>query len=205
VGFCDGQKWRWGRFSPRTWVSPASLHSICFSTIIFTITRGWHNSPGVAAVPIAPQSRINKKKLRLLFVFDLTVVWRFSSRAMEFTLAGHGVGTRHRQAGRILHRVMKSCIWAAAQVKSFHGCRRENSILMRVNSRCGVEGSWEVKVKVKFQTAKCCCTRVSIWIARRLLPVRLKDPEVYCWLFYSVVFLFASFVGTTVRKCHKPW
>jgi hypothetical protein len=48
VGFCDGRKWGWGRFSPRTSVvSPANLHSICFSTIIFTITRGWHNRPGV--------------------------------------------------------------------------------------------------------------------------------------------------------------
>jgi hypothetical protein len=28
VGFFDGQKWRWGRFSPRTSVSPANLHSI---------------------------------------------------------------------------------------------------------------------------------------------------------------------------------
>jgi hypothetical protein len=27
----------------------------CFSTIIFTITRGWHNRPRVAAVPIASQ------------------------------------------------------------------------------------------------------------------------------------------------------
>jgi hypothetical protein len=35
VGFCDGQKWCWGRFSTRTSVSPANLHSICFSTIIF--------------------------------------------------------------------------------------------------------------------------------------------------------------------------
>jgi hypothetical protein len=32
-------------------------HSICFSTIIFTITRGWHNRPGVAAVPIASQPK----------------------------------------------------------------------------------------------------------------------------------------------------
>jgi hypothetical protein len=61
VGFCDGQKWRWGRFSPRTSVSPANLHYICFSTIIFTISRGWHNRPGVAAVPIASQTRIKKK------------------------------------------------------------------------------------------------------------------------------------------------
>jgi hypothetical protein len=43
-------------------VSPANLHSICFSTIIFTITRGWHNRPGVAAVPIASQTRIKKRK-----------------------------------------------------------------------------------------------------------------------------------------------
>jgi hypothetical protein len=42
-------------------VSPANLHSISFSTIIFTITRGWHNGPGVAAVPIASQTRIKKK------------------------------------------------------------------------------------------------------------------------------------------------
>jgi hypothetical protein len=40
VGFCDGQKWRWGKLYPRTSVSSANLHSICFSTIIFTITRG---------------------------------------------------------------------------------------------------------------------------------------------------------------------
>jgi hypothetical protein len=45
----DGLKWRWGRFSPRTSVSPANLHSICFFTIIFTIIRGWHNMPGVAS------------------------------------------------------------------------------------------------------------------------------------------------------------
>jgi hypothetical protein len=45
-------------FLTRTSVSPTNLHSIYFSTIIFTITRGWHNRPGVAAVPIASQSRI---------------------------------------------------------------------------------------------------------------------------------------------------
>jgi hypothetical protein len=43
-------------------VSPANLHSICFSTIIFAITRGWHNRPGVAAVPIASQTKLKKKK-----------------------------------------------------------------------------------------------------------------------------------------------
>jgi hypothetical protein len=48
-------------FSENFGFPPANLHSICFSTIIFTITRGWHNRPGVAAVPIASQSRIKKK------------------------------------------------------------------------------------------------------------------------------------------------
>jgi hypothetical protein len=60
--FVMDKKWRWGWFSPRTLVSPANLHSLCFSTIIFTITRGWHNRPGVAAVPITSQTRIKKKK-----------------------------------------------------------------------------------------------------------------------------------------------
>jgi hypothetical protein len=40
---------------------PANLHFICFSTIIFTITRGWHNRPGVATVPIASQTNLKKK------------------------------------------------------------------------------------------------------------------------------------------------
>jgi hypothetical protein len=65
VGFCDGQKWCWGRFSPRTSVSPANLHSMYFSTIIFTITRGWQNRPGVAAVPIASQTTKNTKTSHL--------------------------------------------------------------------------------------------------------------------------------------------
>jgi hypothetical protein len=36
-------KWRWGRFSPSTSVSPANLHSTKFS--IITITRGRYNRP----------------------------------------------------------------------------------------------------------------------------------------------------------------
>jgi hypothetical protein len=47
-------------------VSPANLHSICFSTIIFSITQGWHNRPGVAAVPIASQTKLKKKITRRL-------------------------------------------------------------------------------------------------------------------------------------------
>jgi hypothetical protein len=64
AGFCDGQKWRWGRFSLRELRFPLhNLHSICFSTIIFTITQGWHNRPGVAALPVASQNK-NKKRGR---------------------------------------------------------------------------------------------------------------------------------------------
>jgi hypothetical protein len=51
------------RFSPRTSVSPANLHSICFPTIIFTITRCWHNRPGVAALPIAHKPNKTKGKI----------------------------------------------------------------------------------------------------------------------------------------------
>jgi hypothetical protein len=49
-------------FSPRTSVSPANLHSIMLSIIIFIITRGWHNSPGVASVPIVSQTKKQKTK-----------------------------------------------------------------------------------------------------------------------------------------------
>jgi hypothetical protein len=39
---------------------------ICFSTVIFIITRGWHNRPGVAVVPIASQPN-NKIKIFIDF------------------------------------------------------------------------------------------------------------------------------------------
>jgi hypothetical protein len=40
----------------------ANLNSICFSTIIVTITRGWHNRSGVAAVPTVSQKKKKKRK-----------------------------------------------------------------------------------------------------------------------------------------------
>jgi hypothetical protein len=43
---------------------PIYIPSACFSTIIFTITRGWHNRPGVAALPIASQFKLKKKRER---------------------------------------------------------------------------------------------------------------------------------------------
>jgi hypothetical protein len=58
VGFCDGQKWRWGRFSSENFGFPCqSTFHLLLHKIIFTITRGWHNRPGVAAVPIASQTK----------------------------------------------------------------------------------------------------------------------------------------------------
>jgi hypothetical protein len=57
-------------FLRELWFPTANLHSICFSTIIFTITRGWHNSPGVAAVPKASQTK-QKKNLSLFTVLEL--------------------------------------------------------------------------------------------------------------------------------------
>jgi hypothetical protein len=70
--------------------SPATLHSICFSTIIFTITCGWHNRPGVATVPIASQKKVNIKILLLLITvlknpaIVLSPVHIFSTCASEF-------------------------------------------------------------------------------------------------------------------------
>jgi hypothetical protein len=91
VGFCDGQKWRWGRFSPRTSVSPANPHSICFSTMIFTVTRGWHNRPGVAAVPIASQTELKKK------IYRYSIVGIATSYGMD----DPGVGVRVPVGARI--------------------------------------------------------------------------------------------------------
>jgi hypothetical protein len=48
-----------------------------FSTNIFTITRGWHNRPGVAAVPIASQRRI-KKKVLILSCDVHAISWRYT-------------------------------------------------------------------------------------------------------------------------------
>jgi hypothetical protein len=62
VGFCDGQKWRWGRFSPSTWfplpifIPPISPQSPSL------IIRGWYNRPVVAAVPKVQPHKCKKKK-----------------------------------------------------------------------------------------------------------------------------------------------
>jgi hypothetical protein len=89
VGFCDEQKWRWGRFSPRTSVvSPSNLHSICFSTIIFTITLAWHNRPGVAAVPIASQTRIK------IYIIKLSVYLFLSIFFLSFRALFHLIGIK---------------------------------------------------------------------------------------------------------------
>jgi hypothetical protein len=84
VGFCDGQKRSWGRFSPRTSVSPAKLHSIMLSTIIFIITRGWHNMPGVAAVPsLIVQIKI-KKNNNVIFVLSAIYTQFYSKGSEDF-------------------------------------------------------------------------------------------------------------------------
>jgi hypothetical protein len=96
VGFCDGQTWRWGSFSPRTSVSPTTLHSICFSTIIFTITRGWHNRSGMAAVSIAPQTKL-KKKARVVFSrSDAGIVGSNPTQSIDvcvYSVLGSGLAT----------------------------------------------------------------------------------------------------------------
>jgi hypothetical protein len=60
-------------------VSLANIHSIYFSTIIFTITRGWHNRPGVAAVPIVSQTKNNKRIIIIRWFIQFPTVFNFSS------------------------------------------------------------------------------------------------------------------------------
>jgi hypothetical protein len=71
-------KWRRGKFSPSTLVSPAkTVHSTNFS--ILTITRSRYNRPGVAAVPSGPsmdstpQYWNKKRALKFDFVLGLYI------------------------------------------------------------------------------------------------------------------------------------
>jgi hypothetical protein len=56
-------KWRWGRFSPSTSVSPTNLHSTNCSTITPIYHLGLYNRPEVAAVPgdVSPTPRKKKR------------------------------------------------------------------------------------------------------------------------------------------------
>jgi hypothetical protein len=51
-------KWRWGRFSPSTSVSPANLHSTNFCTITITYQRGWYNRPVSGRSTQSPTAQI---------------------------------------------------------------------------------------------------------------------------------------------------
>jgi hypothetical protein len=45
-------------------------------TIIFTITQGWHDRPGVAAVPVASETKIKKKKLNYIVLNGRMMNWK---------------------------------------------------------------------------------------------------------------------------------
>jgi hypothetical protein len=57
-------KWRWGRFSASTSVSPANLHSTNCSSITLIYHLGTYNRPEVAAVPgdVSPTPLKKKKR-----------------------------------------------------------------------------------------------------------------------------------------------
>jgi hypothetical protein len=73
VGFCDGQKWRWGRFSPRTSVSQANLHSTNFSTITITYHPELVQYACCGRSTQSPTAQIKKKKVYLVFLGVLVV------------------------------------------------------------------------------------------------------------------------------------
>jgi hypothetical protein len=62
VGFCDGQKWGWGRFSPSTSVYPANLHSTNFSTITLTYHPGLVQQASSGCSTQSPIAQIKKNK-----------------------------------------------------------------------------------------------------------------------------------------------
>jgi hypothetical protein len=102
VEFCDGQKWHRGRFSSRTSVSPANLHSICFSIVMFitpeagTIGQEWPQ----CQKPHKP----NKKNawVRFQLTRSLTVRNRF-----KFVLFNKTVST----ACAVWRRIIARFIW----------------------------------------------------------------------------------------------
>jgi hypothetical protein len=70
-----GTKWRRGRLSPSTSVSPANLHSTKLSML--TITLGRYNGPEVANVPSGhsfdsiPPPAMRMKKIKQYFLLPL--------------------------------------------------------------------------------------------------------------------------------------
>jgi hypothetical protein len=54
-------KWRWGRFSPSTSVSPANLYSTNFSTINIAYHLGLDNRPVIGRSTPSPTPLIKKK------------------------------------------------------------------------------------------------------------------------------------------------
>jgi hypothetical protein len=91
--FVMDKKWGWDRFSPRTSVSPANLHSICFSTIIFTITRGWHNRPGRSGRSANSLTNQIIKKLIIIIIIIIIIIeawsWKYETSECPSTVRVH--------------------------------------------------------------------------------------------------------------------
>jgi hypothetical protein len=66
-------KWRWGRFSPSTSVSPANLHSTNFSTITLTYHPGLVQYASSGRSTQSPTAQI-KKKLQIKNVTKVLAV-----------------------------------------------------------------------------------------------------------------------------------
>jgi hypothetical protein len=72
-------KWRWGRFSSSTLVSPANLHSTNFSTITITYHSGLVQQASSGCGTQSPTAQIKKKAGKLQHFFfmrhEVTVFW----------------------------------------------------------------------------------------------------------------------------------
>jgi hypothetical protein len=60
-------KWRWGRFSPSTLVSPANLHSTNISTITIIYHPGLVKYASSGRSTQSPTAQVKKKQARIKF------------------------------------------------------------------------------------------------------------------------------------------
>jgi hypothetical protein len=65
-------------------------HSICFSTIIFTITRGWHNRPEWPQCQL-PHKKKEREVLRDKFILMHTPLYRRSRDSVFGIATGYGL------------------------------------------------------------------------------------------------------------------
>jgi hypothetical protein len=89
VSLAGWTKWRWGRFSPSTSVSPANLHSTNCSTITLIYHLGLYNRPEVAVVPGDVSPTPHKKKPSRKPAWSIFSFTKYGTGVMFGKMKGH--------------------------------------------------------------------------------------------------------------------